>query len=78
MAETIEPGERTHAAEHHHDHVVDGVEPTGHGGVERADVLAKIPPAMPAKNAEIAKTSTLRYVVLSPEAPAAISSSRMP
>ena len=34
-------GERTHAAEHHHDHVVDGVEPTGHGGVERADVLGE-------------------------------------
>ena len=46
-------------------------------GLSEPMYWAKIPPAMPAKNAEIAKTSTLRYVVLSPEAPAAISSSRM-
>ncbi len=46
-------------------------------GVKAPMYCAKMPPAMPAKNAEIANTITLRYVMLMPEAPAAISSSRM-
>ena len=46
-------------------------------GVSAPMYWAKIPPAIPAKNAEIAKTSTFIYVTLMPDALAAISSSRM-
>ena len=34
-------GQRSHTAEHHHDHVIDRLQPSGHGRIQRTDVLCE-------------------------------------